>query len=685
MKINMEEAAPMVSGDLNKNICQECGLPLKVDSYTRINPYTDEEKIILNLICPNPDHKTMKELNFEEYQALINISMNKKGKCFFCNSIQQNRLDSPYYCYTCKKIICSNCLKDKHEKDHKNISEYSNLEDKCLNHFDDNNKNEIIFYCLICKKNMCQLCLMEKDSLDHIKKHNVKKISELKEDIKKNIIKIQEEQYNNIKQKHILQEKLKHLEKKIEFADFLQIEKDNYYHLFYDYNNKIIYSKPNDNNNNITKKEQNVNQLNNNNINNNKDINGINIIYLDENLKYGTIDIIYDCQRIQNQTKGSLILVNDLINFNLLLRNLTESKTECKFILIVNGSSADNTVNLIKKNNYQSLFINACIYTGNLNKYEVIKKKHSDFIGTICIDCQNIIIFINENFHKINSAKYNINEIINYDTYTSEYLSLHKEISLFYGDKSKNAFTTHYQMISDFIQKGDFHNNIKESLLRCFQNFQEITQKNYAKIIITYLKDDNLYIILKSLLMKKDISVYTKLGYFVGNLMYSIVKYGKKTKNAVTSGLTLYKGMELNIVDLLEFLKNKNLLITFPYFLSLINKKEFAEILSKRNIPDKVRKEKGFYSVILKICYLYEDEYEPSVFNLKDLAQYPDEEEYIVLPFTFLELKSINIDSNKFIADIELDIIGKKDILEYKIKDGKKVEFNQKEKIMFIN
>ena len=155
----MEDGAPMVSGDINKNICQECGLPLKVDSYTKINPNTDEEKIILNLNCLNPEHKTMKELSFQEYQAIINISMNKKCKCILCNSIQQGRHDNCYYCYTCKKIICSNCLKDKHENEHKNFCEYKDLKNKCLIHFSDNNENT--FYCLICKQNMCQNCIVE--------------------------------------------------------------------------------------------------------------------------------------------------------------------------------------------------------------------------------------------------------------------------------------------------------------------------------------------------------------------------------------------------------------------------------------------------------------------------------------------------------------------------------------------
>ena len=75
----------------------------------------------------------------------------------------------------------------------------------------------------------------------------------------------------------------------------------------------------------------------------------------------------------------------------------------------------------------------------------------------------------------------------------------------------------------------------------------------------------------------------TKIDSFVGNLMHCIVEYGKKESKGVDSGLTLYKGMELNIVELLEYLKNRNYNITFPYFFTMSDKKEFAEFTSKRN------------------------------------------------------------------------------------------------------
>ena len=85
----------------------------------------------------------------------------------------------------------------------------------------------------------------------------------------------------------------------------------------------------------------------------------------------------------------------------------------------------------------------------------------------------------------------------------------------------------------------------------------------------------------------------------------------------------------------------------------------------------------------MKINYLFDNGYEPSVFNLKDLSDSPDEQEFILLPFTFLKLKSIRIDSSKYIADLELDILGKKEILENKIKESKTIEFDEKQNIMF--
>ena len=90
--------------------------------------------------------------------------------------------------------------------------------------------------------------------------------------------------------------------------------------------------------------------------------------------------------------------------------------------------------------------------------------------------------------------------------------------------------------------------------------------------------------------------------------------------------------------------------------------------------------------MILKIYYLYIDGDKSSIIDIKNLSPYPDDEKYIILPFTFFNLKKIEIDSNNYLADIELEIIGKNEILESQIKnnDKKVLEYDVKKHIMIL-
>ena len=466
------------------------------------------------------------------------------------------------------------------------------------------------------------------------------------------------------------------------------IEKERFYPNFI----KILYEKnkiKKSDNSNINKKIDIQKSIFYRSINNNSK-NAINIIYHDENLKFDDMEIIYDSQFIEKETKGTLILSNDLENLDLLLKKFKKDQTTSKFILIVNGGSSEKTFDFITNKNYNSLFINGIIYTGNLEKYKNIKEKHPDFFKIICVDSNNIVQFIKEIFEKIKdyNENYYANPIINFTTYKDKFYSLHKELSRYYGiDYNKYNIAKDYynECYNDFIKFSDneeIPNDIKETLLSFCQSHKGVVEKNYEEIIISYLKDENVPKLLNLLLIKKDISIYQAIGYFISNIMLSIVEYGKKAEKGVNSSMIFYKGMQLNIVDLLEYLKNRGLIIIFPNFVSLSNKKDFAEKASKRNLSDKERKDKEFYSVIMKINYFYNDEYKPSVFNLKDLSKNLDEEEFILLPFTFLKLKSIKIDSSKYIADFELDIIGKRDILEYELKKSKTIQYDKKKNIM---
>ena len=60
------------------------------------------------------------------------------------------------------------------------------------------------------------------------------------------------------------------------------------------------------------------------------------------------------------------------------------------------------------------------------------------------------------------------------------------------------------------------------------------------------------------------------------------------------------------------------------------------------------------------------------------------EKEFLYQPFSFYYVRDVQIDYDNFSADIYLETIGKKEILEEKIKFKKEIEYNKNENIMQI-
>ena len=192
----------------------------------------------------------------------------------------------------------------------------------------------------------------------------------------------------------------------------------------------------------------------------------MNVIYLDENLKFKNEEngIVLDCQKIQNEVKCTLILVDELGTLNELLAFLSKNNNKSKFVFLVNGSSSQKAINLINNLNYKYLFINACIYTKVKKNYLNIMENNSNFVDKICIETRGIINFLKETSKnmKVKSEKYIIKDIINFDSYKEEYFNLHKLLSLYYGDISEGTFKAFITHILDFMKKDTCTDSLKK-------------------------------------------------------------------------------------------------------------------------------------------------------------------------------------------------------------------------------
>ena len=94
-------------------------------------------------------------------------------KCIFCNKTNsKDNLIILFYCFKCKKTICSKekCLKRHREKCDEDINNFiycNNLTSICNEH-----KEKLILYCSKCDINICEKCKGHKG-------HNIKFINEM--------------------------------------------------------------------------------------------------------------------------------------------------------------------------------------------------------------------------------------------------------------------------------------------------------------------------------------------------------------------------------------------------------------------------------------------------------------------------------------------------------------------------
>ena len=316
----------------------------------------DKKNILLS--CEKENKK--KTISFIKF--FDNIDKYKYSNC--CQLCKKKSKSQKYYlCKTCSnKIICQNCY-EKHNKDD-NIEKLTKLDSLCRKHF-----NQIESFCDICKEHKCSYCIPEheeehedkeylirdilfkKKKLDNFK-NNLKNISEMKQNIEKQI----NEVINQLQTKIELLIKLKNkfyedLNMKIKFTDlvyknYLKKFKDtdlNYY-LIKNLENQIDFGlkdlKINKENNLDNRITQIINYLNSN-INSHFNIKSDINLYEEENNNFNdikendAIDIDYNIKKQFNYLNilGILDFNDDLyaIYDDSLLRFISKKNDMIKF------------------------------------------------------------------------------------------------------------------------------------------------------------------------------------------------------------------------------------------------------------------------------------------------------------------------------------------------------------------
>ena len=413
-----------------------------------------------------------------------------------------------------------------------------------------------------------------------------------------------------------------------------------------------------------------------------------NIIYYDENIEHCN-SIIRDSDFLERHTPGAFILCTDLKSLGLVRTEILkeiEKDERIIFNLITTGSSCTKIMEFLKEDNkFESCINNVCIYCLNLEKYIPLKEKYNK-IHDIYTKRHLVAKFI-KMFSSKEIKPFPLSKLVTYEDYLKSYKNRHFKISSFYGDLNPENLQKYIKEMNSLIEKKSESNeliNDKNSIFKGFLSFDfEKDMRSLDVLIISEFTKNSFYADLNKLLMN-NMEFYEPVAYFTARLMYALNKYAKENDMYSEGNREFYRGVKMSYSSILSYIRAKGKIIILSSFIYTSEDIAIAEKFAGREYSNNIYKDKLKFSVLFYIKNIYKNNWISSGVNIQDISGYKRDKGHIFLPFTFYYVRDVQINIQNHTADIYLETIGKNEILEEEIKNGKEIEYKNNENIIQI-
>ena len=414
-----------------------------------------------------------------------------------------------------------------------------------------------------------------------------------------------------------------------------------------------------------------------------------NIIYYDENIDKYIKSIHNDSDLFERKTPGTFILCTNILSLDFVMKEIRKKNmkydSRIVFNLIVTGSKCEKVMDFLIEKKYEQFFKNVCIYCMKIEKYINLTKKYNKIKGVY--NTQKQIIKFIENVLSNETKEFPFTKIITYYDYKDKYYERHEKISEFYGNLTLETYNKAKKELNTFInEKNENELKIKKEILKdSFKTFDLSKDLEILdKLVIKEYTKNTFYGDLNNWLRTLDNNIYEKIAYYTSRLMYSLNNYGFKSNNFYKEEKILYRGTKINYINILSYERLKGKIIILSSFTSSSENYEIAFKFSGRDKSKEIFQNSQKFSVIYKIKNHIIPNSIPCGINIQNESVY-QEKEILFQPFSFYYVKNVKFDYENYLADIELETIVKKEILEEKIRIGKKVIYDKKNNLVRIN
>ena len=167
--------------------------------------------------------------------------------------------------------------------------------------------------------------------------------------------------------------------------------------------------------------------------------------------------------------------------------------------------------------------------------------------------------------------------------------------------------------------------------------------------------------------------------------MYSLNSYAKKSGEYYSlNDIEIRRGVKWSYSTLLQYERAVGKIILLSAFTSTSEEPLVAERFSGRKNSKTLFTNKKRFSVIFIMKNYCKNDWISNGVKIQKVSEYAVEKQVLYQPFSFYYVRSVEIDQKNFKADIYLETIGKKEILEEQIQKGKSIKYNETDKIMEV-
>ena len=204
-----------------------------------------------------------------------------------------------------------------------------------------------------------------------------------------------------------------------------------------------------------------------------------------------------------------------------------------------------------------------------------------------------------------------------------------------------------------------------------------INLKNSSDFLTDSLKfytSESEFIYLFNRTMRKVEKGLERLSFLIGPMYYSIVRYLKleNPKLSLNKSITLYRNIVINQYDLNIYYMSEGNIICFPSFTSTSLIKGFSTTTKALNV-NLIENEKINLLMVMHYHHERNNSFQ-GMFLDERFSVNPQEQEILLFPFTFIKANSLKKVKDD-LYELDCDIINKDCILEFGLKQGKKVVY----------